>query len=61
MTDIRYFDVKEVAEIIRHNPKTVLRYFSQGILPGNKVGNKWLISQGALRAWIAKQPKTKRA
>ena len=47
--------VKEVAEYLRVNDRTVLKLASEGALPGARVGNLWRFRMGAIEAWLEDQ------
>jgi excisionase family DNA binding protein len=47
--------VKEVAEYLRVNQRTVYRLAVERRLPGFKVGATWRFKRGDIDAWIAAQ------
>jgi excisionase family DNA binding protein len=47
--------LKEVAEYLRVNDRTVLKLASEGALPGARVGNLWRFRLGAIEAWLEDQ------
>jgi excisionase family DNA binding protein len=47
--------VKEVADYLRVNDRTVLKLASEGALPGARVGNLWRFRLGAIEAWLEDQ------
>lgn len=47
--------VKEVAEYLRVNQRTVYRLAIERRLPGFKVGATWRFKRGDIDAWIAAQ------
>jgi excisionase family DNA binding protein len=47
--------VKEVANYLRVNDRTVLKLASEGALPGARVGNLWRFRLGAIEAWLEDQ------
>ena len=51
----RLVTVKEVAEYLRVNDRTVLKLASEGALPGARVGNLWRFRLGAIEAWLEDQ------
>jgi len=44
--------VRELAELLRVDEKTVYRMAQRGELPGFKVSGSWRFEQGDIRAWI---------
>jgi DNA (cytosine-5)-methyltransferase 1 len=49
---------KEVAQKLRLSVETVKKMLREGILPGHKVGRKWLVSSEELTQYLAKQRNT---
>lgn len=47
--------VKEVADYLRVNQRTVYRLAVDGRIPGFKVGANWRFKRGDIDAWIAAQ------
>ena len=47
--------VKEVAELLAVNERTVYRLANTGQLPGFKVGGTWRFLKEDIEAWIARQ------
>ncbi|MGL4734876.1 MAG: helix-turn-helix domain-containing protein [Enterovibrio sp.] len=47
--------IKEVAEYLKVNERTIYRLAANGELPGFRVGNAWRFKQSDLAAWVAKQ------
>lgn len=45
------YTLKEVAELLKVHPKTVLRHIGEGRLKAHKVGRAWRITQDNLRAY----------
>lgn len=45
--------VREVADLLKINEKTVYRLASEGRVPGFKVGGSWRFRSGDLDSWIA--------
>ena len=50
--------VKEVAQYLKVNERTIYRMAVAGELPAFRVGNAWRIRLSSLDAWINKQQKT---
>jgi len=49
--------VREVAEMLKINEKTVYRLASEGRVPGFKVGGSWRFRAGDIESWIASEVK----
>lgn len=49
--------VREVAEMLKINEKTVYRLASEGRVPGFKVGGSWRFRAGDIETWIAAEVK----
>ncbi len=47
--------VRDVAEYLNVDPKTVYRMVNRGDLPGFKVGGIWRFQRADIDQWIAKQ------
>lgn len=47
--------VKEVADYLRVNQRTVYRLAAESRLPGFKVGTNWRFKRGDIDGWIAAQ------
>jgi predicted site-specific integrase-resolvase len=46
---IKYYTVKEAADIAKREYRTIWNYLKSGILKGKKFAGKWLISEEELR------------
>jgi excisionase family DNA binding protein len=46
---IKYYTVKEAADLLKRNYRTVWNYLKSGTLKGKKFGGMWLISEEELR------------
>ena len=51
--------IKEVAQFLKINERTVYRLANSGELPAFRVGTSWRFTQADLDAWIEKQKVTK--
>ncbi len=51
----RVLTVREVAEMLKINEKTVYRLASEGRVPGFKVGGSWRFRSGDIENWIASE------
>jgi excisionase family DNA binding protein len=51
----RVMTVKEVADYLRVNQRTVYRLAVDGRIPGFKVGANWRFKQSDIDGWIAAQ------
>lgn len=47
--------IKEVAEYLKVNERTIYRLAASGELPAFKVGNSWRFKLAELETWIANQ------
>lgn len=47
--------IKDVAEYLKVNERTIYRLAASGELPGFKVGNSWRFKQSKLEEYIAEQ------
>lgn len=47
--------IKEVAQYLKVNERTIYRLAASGELPGFRVGNAWRFKQSDLATWVAKQ------
>jgi len=45
--------VPEIAAAINRTPRAVYHLMSQGALPAQKVGGRWVVSQAKLLAYLA--------
>lgn len=53
--DIVLFDLKEAAEALGVNERTIRQYLYDGKIKGVKIGRKWQISKEALEAFCRGQ------
>ncbi len=47
--------IKEVAQYLKVNERTIYRLAASGELPGFRVGNAWRFKHNDLATWVAKQ------
>jgi excisionase family DNA binding protein len=47
--------LKELAEYLKVNEKTIYRLSSEGKIPAFKVGNKWRFKKESIEQWIEEQ------
>ncbi|ART78923.1 methylation-associated defense system helix-turn-helix domain-containing protein MAD1 [Oceanisphaera avium] len=47
--------IKEVAEYLKVNERTIYRLAASGELPGFRVGNAWRFKKSDLEEWISSQ------
>ncbi len=52
-TDLDYRDPEWVAERLGLDKNTVYKYLQDGVIPGLRLGHRWLISESALAEWLA--------
>ncbi len=55
ITEDRLLTVKQLAEYLRVNDRTVLKLVSEGTLPGVKVGNQWRFRKAMIDTWLDDQ------
>jgi len=48
MSDKKYLTVKQAADILQVDPRTLRRYLKEGEIPGIKLGNRWRIDRDDL-------------
>ena len=48
-TDLTYYDLKEVSEILKVTNRTLLTYIKQGRLRAVKLGKKWVVTPDAIK------------
>ncbi len=48
--------VKQAAEYLQVNPKTLYRWLAEGDIPGVKLGGRsWRVQRGTLTGWVRRQ------
>jgi excisionase family DNA binding protein len=45
--------VAETARLLRLSLNTTYAYLADGVIPGQRVGRRWIISRARLDAWLA--------
>jgi excisionase family DNA binding protein len=45
--------VAETARLLRLSVNTTYAYLADGVIPGQRVGRRWIISRARLDAWLA--------
>lgn len=53
--DSEVLTIKEVAEYLKVNERTIYRLAASNELPGFRVGNAWRFKRSDLDAWVIKQ------
>lgn len=53
--DDRLMNIKQLAEYLRVNDRTVLKLVADGTLPGVKVGNQWRFRKAMVDTWLDDQ------
>ena len=48
----KYYTTKEIAEMLRVHPRTIIKYIGEKSLKASKVGVGWKIAQGDLRKFV---------
>ena len=56
VNDIKLYDVKEVAEMLKSTEATIRVYFREGTLKGRKINGKWRVSEDNLNRFINGDP-----
>lgn len=57
MADIKqYLPVREVAKILRRNPRTIQRYVAKGYLRAERIGGRLLIEKQQLVSFTYPEP-----
>jgi len=54
MSETKYYTIREVAKLLRVNPRTVENLILTGQLSATKVGRQWRISQSQLDQYLAR-------
>lgn len=57
--DLVLYSISEISEALNINPHTFRRYIREGKVKGQKVGNKWYISEESLREFFRATPEAK--
>lgn len=52
INNVKMYNVKELALILKVHEKTAQRYFTQGRIKGVKIGGSWYISDEALNEYL---------
>ncbi len=55
MSDDRLMTIKQLAEYLSVNDRTVLKLVTEGTLPGVKVGNQWRFRKAMIDTWLDDQ------
>lgn len=50
--NMRLYSLKQAAEILGASTRTLMRYFADGRLAGQKVGGRWKVSQAAIAEFL---------
>jgi excisionase family DNA binding protein len=45
--------VAETAQLLRLSVNTTYAYLADGVIPGQRVGRRWIISRARLDAWLS--------
>ena len=56
VNDIKLYDVKEVAEMLKSTEATIRVYFREGTLKGRKINGRWRVSEDNLNRFINGDP-----
>jgi excisionase family DNA binding protein len=54
----RLLTLREAAEVLRLNPRTVREYVSRGEIEGRIIGGRWRFRRADLDAFFANSPRT---
>lgn len=52
MSEIKLYDIKELAEILHVSTRTLMRYIKDERLRAVKIGGKWTVSEENLQNFI---------
>lgn len=55
MEDVEHYTTKQVAELLKVNPRTVSRWVHLGQLPAVRLGRRYRISKEDLKNFLAKR------
>ncbi len=47
------YNIDETAKMLKLAPRTVLRYLREGVIVGEQLNGKWLVSESALAEFFA--------
>lgn len=50
--NIKFYDIKETAEILGVSTRTVQTYITDGKIKAQKIGNKWKIKEEDLKKYL---------
>lgn len=57
MSELKVLTVKEVAELLRLHPQTVVKLLKEKKLQGALIGREWRVSEEAVRDYLRGSPK----
>ena len=52
MTDLKFYTLKDISELLKVTERTLLTYLKEGKLKGQKIGGKWIISETNLQKFL---------
>jgi excisionase family DNA binding protein len=52
--DERFMTLKEVAEYLHLNERTVYKWAQEGTIPGSKLGSTWRFRRSEIDLWVEK-------
>ena len=52
MPDERFMTLKEVAEYLHLNERTVYKWAQEGTIPGSKLGSTWRFRRSEVDLWV---------
>jgi excisionase family DNA binding protein len=53
--DERFITLKEVAEYLHLNERTVYKWAHDGTIPGSKLGSTWRFRRSEIDSWVEKR------
>jgi predicted site-specific integrase-resolvase len=56
VNNVKLYDVKEVADMLKSTEATIRVYFREGTLKGRKINGKWRVSEENLNRFINGEP-----
>ena len=55
MAEDRFMTLKEVAEYLHLNERTVYKWAQEGTIPASKLGSTWRFRRSEIDAWVEKR------
>jgi excisionase family DNA binding protein len=61
LTDLDMLDVREVAQLLHMPASTVLEFARRGVIPGHKLGRRWIFLRDEIEASVRQAPSRRQA